>query len=368
MEGRYKVLTQDDLRSRQKEDIHNVAELLSIASGLTAVLLRHCQWTPERVQGEWFDNGEALRIAVGLPPSEEDVAGPKVLTRITPNCLCFDSSSGWAARSAGCSHYYCDDCWRRYIRVEMDEGPRCLPLRCPDPFCEVPVVREVVVEVIHYADTKALYDHFMLRSYVDDSGGRIKWCQGHGCSRAVEFIGGGHGDSTSTDVVCDCRHGFCWTCDEEPHRPVSCDAARAWMEENTPQASLDDESLEKAVREMEELKRSWLGNMAATLGVEVMDLGFLTEAYEEIAEYRRRIRWVHAYGYYYLDTEAEGDRNNKRELFDRLLIRSSAWKSAPITRGRCSAPPRWKPLLRRTRPPRRRSWTSPERRGSTLRS
>jgi ariadne-1 len=61
--------------------------------------------------------------------------------------------------------------------------------------------------------------------------------------------------------------------------------------------------------------------MAATLGIEVMDmdLGFLTEAYEEIAECRRRIRWVHAYGYYYLDPEAEGDRNNKRELFDRLL-------------------------------------------------
>jgi hypothetical protein len=35
---------------------------------------------------------------------------------------------------------------------------------------------------------------------------------------------------------------------------VSCDAAKAWLEENTQQASLDDESL-KAVREMEELKR-----------------------------------------------------------------------------------------------------------------
>jgi ariadne-1 len=116
----------------------------------------------------------------------------------------------------------------------------------------------------------------------------------------------------------ECRHGFCWNCDEKPHRPVSCDVAKAWLEENTQQASLD-KSLEKAVREMEELKRSWLWNMAATLGIEVMELGFLTEAYEEIAECWRRIRWVEAYGHYCLDPEAEGDRNNKHELFDRLL-------------------------------------------------
>jgi ariadne-1 len=206
---RYNVLTQDDLCVRLEVDTHKVRELLSIAPGLAAVLLRHCQWRPERVQSGWFDNREAFCGVVGLPSSEDDVSGPRVLTGRTPNCLCFDSRAGWAVRSAGCSHYYCDECWHRYIRVEMDEGPRCLPLQCSDPFCDVPVVRELVIEVVHDADTMALYDHFMLRLYVDDSGGRIKWCQGHGCSRAVEFIGGGHGDSTSTDVVCECRHGFC---------------------------------------------------------------------------------------------------------------------------------------------------------------
>ncbi|CAD6252683.1 unnamed protein product [Miscanthus lutarioriparius] len=247
MEGiRYNVLTQDDLRVRQEVDTHKVGELLSIAPGLAAVLLRHCQWRPERVQGGWFDNGEAFHVAVGLPSSEDDVSGPRVLTDRTPNCRCFDGSPGRPSRSSGCSHYYCDECWRRYIRLAMDDkGPRCLPLRCPHPSCVVPVVWELVVDVVHDADADtmlALYDQFMLLSYVDDSGGRIQWCHGRACSRAVEFLGSSDGDdSASTDVLCECRHGFCWTCGKEPHRLVSCDAARAWVDENRPlQASLDD--------------------------------------------------------------------------------------------------------------------------------
>lgn len=322
MDGRYKVLTQDDLRARQKEDIHNnVAELLSIAPGLAAVLLRHCQWTPDRVQGGWFDNGEAFRVAVGLPPSEEDVSGPKLLTGGKLNCQCFDDGAGWPARSAGCSHYYCNECRRRYIRVAMDdEGPRCLPLRCPDPNCEVPVVRELVVEVVHDADTVAQYDQFMLLSYVDNSGGRIQWCRGRGCSRAIEFVGGG-GDSM--DVLCECRHCFCWNCDAEAHWPVPCDAASAWLDKIKSETSPDDEALDKAVRDMEELKRSWLGNMANTLGIEVTGLGFLTEAYEEIAECRRRIRWV----------TGTTSANSSTFCWRKPRVRSSACKPAPRKRG-----------------------------------
>ncbi|XP_066338526.1 uncharacterized protein [Miscanthus floridulus] len=323
MEGiRYNVLTQDDLRVRLEVDTHKVGELLSITPGLAAVLLRHCQWRPERVQGAWFDNGEAFRVDVGLPSSEDDVSGPRVLTGRTPNCQCFDGSAGRPSRSSGCSHYFCDECWRRYIRVAMDdEGPRCLPLRCPHQYCAVPVVRELVVDVVHDADADTMlaqYDRFMLLSYVDDSGGRIQWCHGRGCSRAVEFLGSSDGDdSASTDVFCECRHGFCWTCGKEPHRPVSCDAARAWVDENRPpQASLDDQLLEKALRDMDDLKSSWLENMATDLGIEVTDLDFVTQAYEEIAECRRRIRWVHAYGSYYLDPERD---RNKCELFGCLL-------------------------------------------------
>jgi hypothetical protein len=48
-------------------------------------------------------------------------------------------------RSAGCSHYYCHECWRGFIRAAAGGGPRCLLMRCSDPAgCSVPVVRELV--------------------------------------------------------------------------------------------------------------------------------------------------------------------------------------------------------------------------------
>jgi hypothetical protein len=70
-------------------------------------------------------------------------------------------------------------------------------------------------------------------------------------------------------------------------------------ENRPPQALLDDQLLEKVLRDMDDLKSSWLENMATDLGIEVTDLDFVNQAYEEIAECRRRIWWVHAYGYHW---------------------------------------------------------------------
>ncbi|CAN6241277.1 unnamed protein product [Urochloa humidicola] len=55
--------------------------------------------------------------------------------------------------------------------------------------------------------------------------------------------------------------------------------------------------------------------MAATLEIKVEDLEFVTKAYELIADGRRLMRWVYAYGYY-LDPVRD---KAKRALFDHLL-------------------------------------------------
>ena len=54
--------------------------------------------------------------------------------------------------------------------------------------------------------------------------------------------------------------------------------------------------------------------MAAALEVLAADLGFLTRAYELVADGRRVMRWVYAYGYF-LDPERDAA---KRGLFDHL--------------------------------------------------
>ncbi|KAG2564005.1 probable E3 ubiquitin-protein ligase ARI5 [Panicum virgatum] len=236
-ERRYVVLGEDDLHDRQAKDTAEVAEVLSVPPGVAAALLRHFRWEKTRLKEEWFSDDRRIRDAVGLPAADGGAPAPMALSRRELVCsICFGTFSAGETRSAACAaHFYCDECWRGYIRAAVEDGPRCLSLRCPDPACSAAVVRELVDAVAGGAD-RARYTQFALRSYVDErrgaGGGGIRWCPGRGCARAVEFLGcAGAGDAT--DVFCDCRHGFCWACGEEAHRPVSCATVRAWLAKNS---------------------------------------------------------------------------------------------------------------------------------------
>ncbi|XP_004980849.1 probable E3 ubiquitin-protein ligase ARI5 [Setaria italica] len=227
----YVVLTEDDVLKRQAEDTAGIAEVLSIPPAFAAFLLRRYKWMPSNLQDDWFSDDRRVRDAAGLPA---DGGAPVVATALSPwpliCAICFDRYPAGATRSASCSsHFYCDDCWRGYVGAAVGDGPRCLSLRCPDPACSAAVVRGLVDAVAGAADRER-YARFALRSYVEESGGRIKWCPGAGCSRAVEFVGCAGYDAT--DVFCKCRHGFCWSCGEEAHRPVSCGTVRAWLAKN----------------------------------------------------------------------------------------------------------------------------------------
>ncbi|CAD6255377.1 unnamed protein product [Miscanthus lutarioriparius] len=428
-EQRYVVLTESDLRARQEADAAKVAEVLSIPAGFAAILLRHFKWRVGRVQEEWFTDERRVRGAVGLPAPEDGGGGEVILVPCARSSLaqvcgiCFDPYPAWRTRSAGCGHYYCDGCWGGYVAAAVADGARCLSLRCPDPSCSAPVVRELVDAVAAGAKDRARYARFWLRSYVEESGGRIKWCGGAGCTRSVEFLGDAAGYAAATDVFCDsgCRHGFCWGCGEEAHRPVSCGTVRAWLAKNASdsetakwvvahtkrcpkcarpieknhgcnhmtcgapcrhqfcwlcfdpwdnhrgctrydsrrqrqeveaaaaaaadeekearrrhaKASLDrylyhyerwagnGKSLQKALADADELERSELERMARMVDVPAMELGFVTEAYRQIADGRRVLRWAHAYAYFlFLDPERDAA---KRDLFDDLQSQANRW-------------------------------------------
>ncbi|KAL6654615.1 hypothetical protein ACP70R_008080 [Stipagrostis hirtigluma subsp. patula] len=230
VEKRYIVLTEDGLRARQAEDTAKIAEVLSIPPGFAAFLLRHFKWRADHLQEEWFSDDRRVRDAAGLPPDGVP-AVPTALNAVPFVCrICFVCCSAGRMRSAGCSHFYCHRCWRGYIGAAVADGARCLALRCPDPACSVPVVQELVDAVAAADVDRDRYARFALRSYVEESGGRIRWCPGAGCTRAIEFTGSA--DDATADVFCDCRHGFCFRCGEEAHRPVSCDTVRAWLAKN----------------------------------------------------------------------------------------------------------------------------------------
>jgi ariadne-1 len=227
------ILTEDDVRRRQEKVTAKVAELLSFPLGFAAAVLRHFKWNEGSVEERWFSDDRRVRDAVGLP-ADGVVPVPTALSAEEASCaICFTDYPAGQMRSAGCcAHFYCGECWSRFIGAELDEGPRCLSLRCPDISCSAVVVRELV-DAAAGAEDRARYARFALRSFVEEGTGRIKWCPAPGCTLAVEYVGIGSAAYAAADVFCACRHGFCWGCSEEAHRPVSCDTVRAWLEKNS---------------------------------------------------------------------------------------------------------------------------------------
>ena len=143
-------------------------------------------------------------------------------------------------------------------------------------------------------------------------------------------------------------HRFCWICLQSLGRShIVCDGNRARPDKvnagggkderrrEQAKASLDrylyhyerwagnGKSLQKALADADELERSELERMARMVDVPAMELGFVTEAYRQIADGRRVLRWAHAYAYFlFLDPERDAA---KRDLFDDLQSQANRW-------------------------------------------
>ncbi|KAL6601576.1 hypothetical protein ACP70R_044796 [Stipagrostis hirtigluma subsp. patula] len=224
----YVVVAEDNVRKLHDGAVAGICERLLVPPGFAAVLLRHYRWDGDKLTDEWFDDERRVRDAVGLPA---DGAIPTELNERPCTCfICFDRHEPGEMRSAGCSHFYCHECWLGYIRAAVGDGPRCLYLRCPDTDCSAAVVRELVDEVAAGDEAlRARYTTFAVRSYVEHGKNlHIRWCPGPRCTRAVSF----NDWPELKEVACECGHAFCFGCGEEEHRPASCETTLEWVAKN----------------------------------------------------------------------------------------------------------------------------------------
>lgn len=170
----------------------------------------------------WFGDHEETRREVGLVGSNPNEQ------HATTCGICFETMEETELLGVACGHKYCRACWKGFLHASIEEGPKCLTMRCPEPGCSAYVPKSFVQQEVRGAHLRH-YKSFWNRSMVEESP-TLKWCPGPNCERAVCCSA----TSTETlDIMCDCGHSFCWGCLEEAHRPVLCKTVHKWLVKNS---------------------------------------------------------------------------------------------------------------------------------------
>jgi len=137
--------------------------------------------------------------------------------------ICYEMTRSYTA--LGCGHAFCIECYTSYISHKIvDEGHNCIFATCPDVQCSLVVSERLVHSLPLPAERRVLFDKArrLDRSYVDDNA-NIKWCTAAGCGCAIRARKGQMG------VQCSCGKRFCFSCNQDDHRPASCDELRRWQ-------------------------------------------------------------------------------------------------------------------------------------------
>ncbi|KMS99042.1 hypothetical protein BVRB_3g066450 [Beta vulgaris subsp. vulgaris] len=223
---KYTILSKADVRQRLENKITKVASVLLLSKNEAAILLQHFKWTVNRTNDEWLACEEKVRRAVGLfrPVSETPANAAQIACR-----KCHVDFPSYLMYSVSCGHQICHSCWKEYISEAINDGPRCLTLRCPEQSCDA-AVGLYLIELLSSKDDKEKFENHLLRSYLARNR-KAKWCPAPNCNYAVLFCYCGEGN-----VTCQCLHSFCWSCSREAHEPVDCGTLTEWTSQSVIQS------------------------------------------------------------------------------------------------------------------------------------
>ncbi|PWA63556.1 Zinc finger, C6HC-type [Artemisia annua] len=330
-EKSYVILKQDELDKRQQEEIKKVTSVLSIPNDDACMLLLKYNWSATNVNEAWFEDEVKVRESVGLLDVHHDVKFPKNDKGEVDCGICFDSVMVEDSANCGCGHVFCKACWEGYVCTAIIDGPGCLSIKCPEPSCGASVGPDMV-KVLANGEEKKKYDMFWLRSPLncetvgkwvlkntDEALNSNCWILLHTkpcpkCNRPIEKNNG------CMNMTCrqPCGYRFCWLCLEPSDRHTSCNGY--WtkvvkVNKNDQKRELANEALERythhyvrwdankrsrrqALLDLHKIKTIHLKRLSLIYCLPVRQLQFITDAWLQIVDCRRVLKWTYVYGYY----------------------------------------------------------------------
>ncbi|KAK1382409.1 RBR-type E3 ubiquitin transferase [Heracleum sosnowskyi] len=360
MERSYRVLNKDDIHKNLEDHVTRLSCVLSVPRPAAAILLHNYTWQVDKLLRAWFDDEDGVRESVGLPKNNRPTKGFPRSGEVLVCGICFRTHNfdiRFESTVGFCGHRFCTSCLGAYVSRAIDDGPACLFLRCPDRYCGA-VIGQDMVDLVVSDEGKMKYKEFSIRAYVEnnnlssilwpilrgysfarryeikwENNRGIKWCPALGFEYAIEYNlkSASYDVSERFDVTCDCSFSFYWNCLEESHRPVKCETVANWVLENSYRENVEGEvdveervtkSAKRSYRRYFHYYERWVANhksrenalaflnviktekleqlreLVEEHGLKARKFGFLAEAWEQIAECRRVLKWSYVYGYY----------------------------------------------------------------------
>ena len=225
---RINIMSKEEVGQEMMMVVEQLSEVIPCV-GLEDLMhmLHTYNWDVGKLQEEWFSDSDAVRKSCGVP--EQPVGGHDTEN---PRCLiCFEEFLASKMMDCGCGHAFCMDCWNRYVKTEIESGPRSLDLRCPTPDCSCRV-KESILKASCDQHHLEMLNGYSVDKYIQKTTG-ISWCPGPDCGRAVQIHLLDSEKGVAKDIHCRCGHDFCFACREEAHRPVDCKTVKMWLIKNS---------------------------------------------------------------------------------------------------------------------------------------
>lgn len=222
----YEVLDTAGIESYMNKLVKGVSGLVGCDAETAAMLLRRFRWSRDRLVASMYGgSGDTKSVSTfGLDGLSKEAPAPAASEEVECAICMSDCAVKDTYALGACNHRFCLDCWSDYLVDQLDtKGTQVCLCTCPmfKCTCVVPprVFRSVLAGNRVYLDKyrAATIDAFVMECK------RLRWCPAPRCRRAIAAVGG-----AVTAVTCQCGNNFCFQCQEEGHRPVTCEQVLVW--------------------------------------------------------------------------------------------------------------------------------------------
>lgn len=187
------------------------------------LILIYFQWSKDSFDLNWWDKQDEIKNKSGITISKksEELLKKQKIPDSTKMCLvCYCDGE---LESLACKHNFCSFCWRDYLKVKTEDFLVSLSSTCLQKDCPLIIPEKFFYKYL--SNDKSEISNFqksVTRNFINTNK-NLKLCTNPSCSYIIECFSG-----RAQEVRCLCGTFFCFGCERETHRPITCSLVNKW--------------------------------------------------------------------------------------------------------------------------------------------